>query len=262
MARVSAVVGGPILRKDNDMNLVFAKHTDGGKNFLFSAPEGTAFTSGEKVSVTTKRGEQHATVSCTNFAVSEEAAKVLAKECGGYFPLASVTGRVTVTVEPFKEDKPAVREVRRPAKVGEWVKVVAATATKDCYENGNIFQVSSLIGYDGDCYCKMPEMKHYNCFVDGCIYLYLNEYVVLEGYAPEKQEEKPKYWSGEVICTDDENTSCFTKGRVYEFKDGFVFQDGGNKYDIRPAHDLAEAETLYGCHVKFIEYKGEQPAKK
>lgn len=158
-------------------------------------------------------------------------------------------------MEPYT---PTVREVKRPAKVGEWVKLIA------CNNCCNSFSLNQKVG-------EILLVDGKKIRPDSVGYLYgvgaaweRGDYVVLEGYQPEKQEEleeeKPKYWSGKVICVDDSNTMCFTKGKVYEFRDGFVYQDGGKKYDIRPAFDLANAEKLYGCHVKFIEYKGEANA--
>lgn len=75
-----------------------------------------------------------------------------------------------------KPDK-AVREVKRPAKVGEWVKIVnryGSPAKK--YENGDIRKVNRLAGSGG------------SVFLDGETYgTYLREYVVLEGYKPENK---------------------------------------------------------------------------
>jgi hypothetical protein len=69
------------------------------------------------------------------------------------------------------------------------------------------------------------------------------------------EPEQPKYWSGKVVCVDDEST-YFTAGKVYAFKNGVVSDDDGDVYNhIYPAKTVAEA--LKRKKVKFIEYKGE-----
>lgn len=75
-----------------------------------------------------------------------------------------------------KPDK-AVREVKRPAKVGEWVKIVNRYGSPaEKYENGDIRKVNRLAGSGG------------SVFLDGETYgTYLREYVVLEGYKPENK---------------------------------------------------------------------------
>jgi len=148
------------------------------------------------------------------------------------------------------QDKPTVREVKRPAKAGEWVKISSTCDAR--YKNGEVYLVTGMCVANAYFKCDKAQC--------GTAFAWPHEYVVLENYVPEKQEEsveeKQKCYSGKVVCVDDSHTICFTKGMVYEFKDGFVFQNGGEKYDIRPAFDLANAEKLYGEHVKFIELKG------
>lgn len=80
-----------------------------------------------------------------------------------------------------------VHEVNRPAKVGEWIKIVNAGTTCGKYKNGDIFQVT----YDRTKWAenavliddekgKMP-------------YINFDEYVILENYQPEvKPEIKPE----------------------------------------------------------------------
>ena len=69
------------------------------------------------------------------------------------------------------------------------------------------------------------------------------------------EPEQPKYWSGKVVCVDDES-AYFTVGKVYAFKNGVVSDDDGDVYNhIYPAKTVAEA--LKRKKVKFLEYKGE-----
>lgn len=73
----------------------------------------------------------------------------------------------------------AIKEVKRPAKVGEWIKVVNAHNTHGNYDNGSILQIVP--------YSWASTTPHYKNEV-GC-YLAPDEYVVLENYQP---ESKPK----------------------------------------------------------------------
>lgn len=77
-----------------------------------------------------------------------------------------------------KKKKPVVREVKRQAKPGEWVKVV--NATKDYvndYKNGDVLLIVPYTGI------STWDVAHYKD--RGTKFLYDDEYVVLEGYKPE-----------------------------------------------------------------------------
>lgn len=70
----------------------------------------------------------------------------------------------------IKPDKPAVREVKRAAKTGEWVKIVAPRDSRGRYHCGDILHVqwNNIAG---------------GIFVKGVVaYISSSEYVVLEGY--------------------------------------------------------------------------------
>lgn len=81
----------------------------------------------------------------------------------------------------FDKLPPAVREVKRDAKPGEWVKVVAANGDpSDEYKNGDVLQILgggewSSLNCHGEAYYKEAAGK----------FLQKDEYVVLEGYRPE-----------------------------------------------------------------------------
>lgn len=74
----------------------------------------------------------------------------------------------------YTPSKPAVKEVKRPAKVGEWIKVVESDCHKyGCYEPGDIIYVTKeyepnlvVEGYNRGTTCRLVE----------------REYVVLENY--------------------------------------------------------------------------------
>ena len=71
-----------------------------------------------------------------------------------------------------------VREVKRKAKVGEYVKIVCAMPCLIPYKNGDIFKVNCVT--TSGCICKKSEEN---------VGLWHSEYVVLENYKPEKKDE-------------------------------------------------------------------------
>ena len=75
----------------------------------------------------------------------------------------------------------AVREVKRKAKVGEYIKIVDAKPMGIPYKNGDIFRVYCTDDHTG-CICENIATGNGNC-------IYHEEYVVLENYKPEKKDE-------------------------------------------------------------------------
>lgn len=80
--------------------------------------------------------------------------------------------------EDVKSDN-GVREVKRKAKVGEYVKVVYAMPCLIPYKNGDIFKVNCVTA--SGCICKKSEEN---------VGLWHKEYVVLENYKPEENDSK------------------------------------------------------------------------
>ena len=102
-----------------------------------------------------------------------------------------------------------VKEVKRPAKVGEYIKIVNAksvstTNGKQDYKNGDILKV---VKYDGHKYvddvCEKEKAYYKNQIFK---YADLHEYVVLEGYEPPKEEKN------DVFCHE------FKDGKTYVFR--------------------------------------------
>lgn len=80
--------------------------------------------------------------------------------------------------EDAKPDN-GVREVKREAKVGEYVKVVNEKSVFNTYKNGEIFKVTYVT--KSGCICKNSEKQ---CG------LWHEEYVVLENYKPEEKVQE------------------------------------------------------------------------
>lgn len=99
--------------------------------------------------------------------------------------------------EDVKPDD-GVREVKRKAKVGEYVKVVNEKSIFNTYKNGEIFKVTYVT--KSGCVCKNSEKQ---CG------LWHEEYVVLENYKPEKEPEKK-----DEICVGD-TVKVTDTGRQY-----------------------------------------------
>lgn len=81
-----------------------------------------------------------------------------------------------------------VREVKRKAKIGEYVKVVNAKPAIPSYKNGDILKVTDVTS--AGCECEGSDALSPG--------LWHEEYVVLENYKPEKEPEKK-----DEICVGD-----------------------------------------------------------
>lgn len=88
--------------------------------------------------------------------------------------------------EDVKPDN-GVREVKRKAKVGEYIKIIDAKPLLISYENGEIFRVIGI----GNVGCKVKNSVKSCC-------VWHEEYVVLENYKLEKEPEKK-----DEICVGD-----------------------------------------------------------
>ena len=81
---------------------------------------------------------------------------------------------------PFAGVKePEVREVKRHAGVGDWVRIIDVEDYR--YENGDIFKVTRCHGNKNGVIVEHGVRE---------LYVRDSEYVVLEGYEPEKLEDK------------------------------------------------------------------------
>lgn len=131
-----------------------------------------------------------------------------------------------------------VREVSRYAEVGEYIKIVNAIAGRG-YKNGDILKVEDTTQY----------RTYVECVETGDYCIKRNEYVVLENYKP---EEKPQqYYNGKVVCVEAcPLTLVFTKGKIYEFKEGYVINDTGTKNETQ-MRNFEDIERTFDS--KFVE---------
>lgn len=118
--------------------------------------------------------------------------------------------------EDVKSDN-GVREVKRKAKVGEYIKIVDAQPWMIPYKNGDIFKVVStskpgvVIEKDGK-----PVTSAWH-----------REYVVLENYKPEKEpEKKDEICVGDTVKVTDSGKQYRTYGKwsgLNGYKQNFVY---------------------------------------
>lgn len=117
-----------------------------------------------------------------------------------------------------------VREVKRKAIIGEYVKVVNAKPAIPSYKNGDIFKVTYVTA--SGCICKNS---------DGDTGLWHEEYVVLENYKPEKEpEKKDEICVGDIVKVTDtgkQYDTYYTWSGLDGYKQNFVMGSDLNKED-------------------------------
>lgn len=141
------------------------------------------------------------------------------------------------------EKKTGVREVKRPAKPGEYIKIVyAVPVASQQYADGDIFRVTK----DHACFAADVEADGVLDFIDA------KEYVVLEGYKPEQkggiringkhvytaeQVEQAKKLTKEMLldCFDKEISVVFYAGNDSEVSANLTFG--------KPSGDSSETAT-------------------
>lgn len=67
--------------------------------------------------------------------------------------------------------------------------------------------------------------------------------------AEKKEPEKPKYYNGKMVCLDNGRYFWWTVGKIYEYKDGIVTADDGDKYPKNGQEPYKDAEDAKhpGC---------------
>lgn len=87
-----------------------------------------------------------------------------------------------------KKQADKVKEVKRAAKVGEYIKIVDEENTKGCYKNGDILKVYKINYEFGGVYCELEKKSRELGLIqdNGNVIIFNSEYVVLENYNPYK----------------------------------------------------------------------------
>ena len=119
--------------------------------------------------------------------------------------------------EKVRKDEIGVKEVKRLAKVGEYVKIVNAVSSYGNYKNGDILQI-----VDDTYFCVIYGHNPGEA-------LYDHEYVVLEGYKPDKEgkpKEPHKFKVGDIVKCNNPVRYCFTDDDMTRCKVTNVSEDG------------------------------------
>jgi hypothetical protein len=93
-----------------------------------------------------------------------------------------------------KKIESEVKEIKRKAKVGEYIKIVCADPINADYHDGDIFEVKGIGHYfSGTARVSDEDAKRSNAPAsDGLYPIVQSEYVVLEGYKPPKKVKEVK----------------------------------------------------------------------
>lgn len=136
-----------------------------------------------------------------------------------------------------------VREVKRKAKVGEYIKIVDAKPLFNSYKNGDVFKVVSV-------HKTGVEIKKDGTLVTAAWH---EEYVVLENYKPEKEPEKKDEIcvgdTAKVTYTGKQYTAYDTWSGLLGYEQNFVRGSGVSKDDEYKVlrikeHDYIPKRTL------------------
>lgn len=83
--------------------------------------------------------------------------------------------------------------------------------------------------------------------------------------AERKEPEKPKYYNGKMVCVENGGYDWWTVGKIYEYKDGVVTADDGDKYPklgLEPYRDAEDAkhpgflvDARHNSNVTMMEIK-------
>ena len=67
--------------------------------------------------------------------------------------------------------------------------------------------------------------------------------------------ERPTYYNGKVVCVATNDNNFVTKGKIYEFKDGYSVDDVGSRLPVtRPVESLEDLNIrLYSKYIEVVE---------
>lgn len=149
--------------------------------------------------------------------------------------------------EDVKPDN-GVREVKRKAKVGEYIKIVDAMPWMIPYKNGDIFKVNCVT--TSGCICKKSEEN---------VGLWHREYVVLENYKPEEksqEDDDSEIRVGDMIevtrsggCYSTYDTWSGLGSYRQNFVDGVSVEDGM----VAKVLSIAKHDRLHNFRLALIQ---------
>ena len=142
-----------------------------------------------------------------------------------------------------------VKEVKRPAEVGEYIKIVKPWSfSYGFYKKDDILKVYKIDKqgiYHIGVYCELKN-KTKDCYNDeGNIIILNNEYVVLEGYTPEKKEETMRP-AGDAMMSCVEAISALAKAFGTEVKD---VKEVKRPAEVGEYIKIINAGQAHGCYA-------------
>ena len=194
--------------------------------------------------------------------------------CGTHFMKKDDAGNYTMSNREIKAAfniifGTGIKEVKRRAKQGEYVKIVDAVISYGNYKNGDILQIVD----DTDDYVRYGHNQNE--------VLYDYEYVVLEDYKPDEPEEPKephKFKVGDIVkgnLESDERyhitNSDMTRGKIVCVSGDIITIEvlnhktmpdkAGNEYDVESKYFdiVAEPPKLYNGKIIFT--KGDETFK-
>lgn len=60
-------------------------------------------------------------------------------------------------------------------------------------------------------------------------------------------EEKPKLYNGKVVCVDTNCTELYTKGKIYQFKNGVAYDNTGSRFTCCLHKPIASFDEIKGA---------------
>lgn len=173
---------------------------------------------------------------------------------GTNFMAKDAAGNYTMSDEEIKHAfnivfGTGIKEVKRRAKKGEYVKIVDAVSSYGNYKNGDILKI-------------VDDMVHVRYGYKPVEFLYDKEYVVLEGYKPKKEgepKEPHKFKVGDIVKGNNPVRYCFTDDDMTRGKVTKVSEDGKYISVEILEHKRGSTGEFYGLESKYFDLVEETP---
>lgn len=148
-------------------------------------------------------------------------------------------------------------------EIGKRYKVSVKAATNNrvsmYYRKKNI--PSWILEHDGE---EVSVNNARNATADGLMFSVAWCEEIKEAEKP-VDPEKPKYYNGKMVCVENGGFNWWTVGKIYEYKDGIVTADDGDKYPKNGKEPYRDAEDAkhpgflvderHNSHVTMLEIK-------
>lgn len=147
-------------------------------------------------------------------------------------------------IEAIEEKDEEIKEIGEQPEELYNGKVVCIDSRSSCFTKGKIYEFKDGITLDdeGDCTDLYRDFEHFN-----------NDYCSEFIQVTEEEEAEWGTYNGKVICIEAFSRE-YTKGKIYELKNGIVIDDDGDCIGI---YKNFEDFSMRHCS-KFIEIVGDE----